>query len=546
MGTKQKRVGRARVAFGAAVAAAVVTAPLLAIAPAGASTGPSGRTMPPRDTLHAAAVHATATGSSPYNITNRLCGDTRPAGVPAAYSTLYAYGADGGDTAQGNKGGGGAVAVASFALPVGTVLNGAAGCKGTSATAGNHDSNPGGKGHGNATGGTGGAGTGGVDGYSGAGGGGYSSWYRGTTPLVEAGAGGGAGGSSGGGAGGDAGSPGGDGRPGTGPCCPTGGGAGTFDAPGAPGSMNGGYGGGPYSGGPGGYGGGGGGSGIQGGGGGGGGFAEAVGPGAGGGGGGSNVYTAAGYWLDFGGAGHGSHLDGLIQIVTVRPLTRRPSFPGRNVVRGIAPNGTRGGGYEVLGNGDIRTFAQGANPSAATGALWWPGQDVAHGIAVLPDRSGGYVVDEHGQLHAFGIGSHTPPKVTDRVLWPDKDIARGVTVLADGTGGYVLGRDGRLYSFAIGKHAKPADAQRVPTWPGQDVARGITAPFLDANGVAGGWIVDPFGGLHPWGGLFGGPTPKAVAPTSGARGVLSFGGGAGGLLVDGAGNLSPFASPGLP
>jgi hypothetical protein len=239
-------------------------------------------------------------------------------------------------------------------------------------------------------------------------------------------------------------------------------------------------------------------------------------------------------------------LDGAVQIVTVRQLTRRPTFPGRSVVRGIAPNSTRGGGYEVLGNGDIRTFAQGANPTAATGGQLWPGQDVARGIAVLPDRSGGYVVDLHGQLHSFSIGAGTPPTVTNRVLWPGKDIARGVTVLADGTGGYVLGRDGRLYSFAIGKHPKPPDAQSVPTWPGADVARGITAPFLDSNGVAGGWIVDPFGGLHPWGRLFGGPTPTAVGPTVGARGVLSFGGGVGGLIVDGAGNLSAFASPGLP
>ena len=268
--------------------------------------------------------------------------------------------------------------------------------------------------------------------------------------------------------------------------------------------------------------------------------------GAGGGGGGSYVYAEAGYWLDFGGVGHGTGQDGLVQMVTVRAVTRRPSFTGRDVVRGVAPNGTRGGGYEVLGNGDILTFAQGANPTAATGALWWPGQDVARGIAVLPDRSGGYVVDEHGQLHVFGIGAHTPPKVTDRVPWPGKDIARGVTVLADGSGGYVLGRDGRLYSFAIGRHPKPIDAQRVPTWPGRDVARGITAPFLDSHGVAGGWVVDPFGGLHPWGRLFGGQTPPAVGPALGARGVLSFGGGAGGLIVDGSGNLRAFASPGLP
>jgi hypothetical protein len=64
--------------------------------------------------------------------------------------------------------------------------------------------------------------------------------------------------------------------------------------------------------------------------------------------------------------------------------------------------------------------------------------------------------------------------------------------------------------------------------------------------VAGGWITDVFGGLHPWGRLFGAPTPEAVGPNVAARGVVSFVGGAGGLLVDGAGNLSHFASPGYP
>jgi hypothetical protein len=545
MGGKQESLRRARLVLGTAVAAALVV-PIMAITPAGASP-PSGRVRPPRDALHAAGVRAFA-GSSPYNVTSRACGDTRPAAVPVGYSTLFAYGSDGGDNAYGSKGGGGSVAVGSIALPVGTVLNAQPGCKGQAASLLNHVAPAGGKAAGTARGGAGGMSD--HDGWTGGGGGGYSGWYRGNLPLVEAAAGGGAGGAIGGdpgGAGGDGGSRGanaggdlgsqfieGGEVPATQP-------TGVLDVlPGAWRSGAGGhfdlFGTGGGGGGSGTWGGWGGMSGLGG---------EGI-PGAGGGGGTSWVYTDAGYWLDFGGTGHGTGQDGLVELVTVRALTRRPTFPGRNVVRGVAPNGTRGGGYEVLGNGDIRSFAQGVNPTAATGALWWPGQDVARGIAVLPDRSGGYVVDKFGQLHAFGIGTHTPPKVTDRVLWPGKDIARGVTVLADGTGGYVLGRDGRLYSFAIGTHPKPPDAQRVPRWSGQDVARGITAPFLDEHGVAGGWIVDPFGGLHPWGRLFGGPTPDAVGPNIAARGVLSFVAGEGGFLVDGAGNLSPFASPGYP
>ena len=184
----------------------------------------------------------------------------------------------------------------------------------------------------------------------------------------------------------------------------------------------------------------------------------------------------------------------------------------------------------------------------ASGNTLWPGTDTARGIAVLPNRAGGYVVDLHGQLHPFALsGKPMPPKVTDRILWPNQDWARGVTILPDGSGGYVVGRDGRTYAFAIGKHAKPAAAVNAPTWPGQDVVRGITSPFLDENGVAGGWISDTNGGLHPWGQLPGAPTPPAVGPTvAGARGVTSFVFGAGGYIVDGYGRLNAFASPGLP
>ncbi len=526
------------------IGTAVVTVPLLLVAPAGATTvGAGGRVLPPRGALHASAVSAAST-NSPYDVKNTVCGESTLVLHRTSYVTLFAYGADGGSNGFGVAGGAGAVAVGSFSISPNQSIVPVAGCKGGSAAPNTESPTSGGWSLTRARGGNGGRGA--VSGANAGAGGGYSGWYEAQAPLIEAGAGGGAGGLAGGGAGGDAGSAGANGATGA----AVGGGAGAFDTFGAAGTPDGNPGRG-YGGGTGskleGVGGGGGGSGFHAGGGGGGGDSATPTPGAGGGGGGSDVQTFAGYWAEVGGVGDGTGLDGLAQQVEVRAVVGNPTFPGRDIVRGVTGNGTHGGGYIVLGTGEIRRFSQGVNPANAKNGPSWPGQDVARGIATLPDRSGGYVVDLHGQLHPFSLGEHpAPPTVTNRVLWPGKDVARGVTILPDGSGGYVQGRDGRLYAFAIGSNPKPPDATNVPTWPGRDMARGVTSPFVDSHGVSGGWVADVTGRLRPWGQLLGGATPPAVGPRPAARGVASFAGGAGGVLVDGAGNLSSFASPGAP
>ena len=543
MGSRQRKVRRA----GLTLATGVLALGFLAVAPAGAETtgDPRARRLPPRSGLHGSWISAQVT-NSPYNVTNALCGDQVFVPHLTSLVTLYAYGADGGANGFDVGGGAGAVSIGAFAVPKDLKLIPVIGCQGGSAAPNTVAPSVGGLSSDRGRGGNGGRGA--VNGANAGAGGGFSAWYRGPDLLVAAGGGGGAGGLAGGGAGGDAGHAGAD-AVGSTPLLGTGGQPGAFDTRGAPGAPAGNPGR-DTAGGPGSklypVGGGGGGAGIHGGGGGGGGT-EATKSGGGGGGGGSDALTSAGYWAEAGGAGNGLRSDGLAQLVEVRPIVRSPKFPGQNVVRGIAGNGARGGGYVVLADGEIRTFSQGVNPPLTAGGPSWPGEDMARGIAVLPDRSGGYVVDRQGQLHPFWIGDRPlPPIVTARVLWPGKDIARGVTILADGTGGYVQARDGRLYPFAIGSHPKPPEAQRVPTWPGKDMARGITAPFLDDHGVAGGWVSDSAGRLRPWGRLLGGRTPEAIGPPVAARGVASFDGGAGGVLIDGAGNISPFASPGLP
>jgi hypothetical protein len=102
-----------------------------------------------------------------------------------------------------------------------------------------------------------------------------------------------------------------------------------------------------------------------------------------------------------------------------------------------------------------------------------------------------------------------------------------------------------MVAFAIGSNPKPPKITNGPSWIGQDKARGVTAPFLDAGGP-GGYIVDSAGTLHPWGTMLGSLPRPGVSPPMATRGILGFPGGDGGLLVDGKGNLFAYATPGFP
>jgi hypothetical protein len=508
------------------------------IAPsAGASTDPRQRTLPDERRRGIGRLSAFASTNTPYVTDDYPCGGEYLPHTRFRYSTFYAYGGDGGDSAIGTRGGSGANAIGAYDVPTYIALIGAPGCAGESTAADQHVHSVGGYTPRVGRGGVGAAGAGGRAGGSGGGGGGASVWYIDGTKVLFAGGGGGAGAGTGGGEGGDAGHAGAKAATGSG----RGGGSGAFNVRGAGGAPNG-EGGHRLAGGNGGqFGSGGGGSGFAGAGGGGNGSGSE--PAGGGGGGGSRALGSTSVWLEFTGTGNGVAADGFLQMVSVRPLTRAPSFAS-DIVRGVTGNGYKGGGYIVDGRGNIKTFSQGVNPAGAHPSATWPGFDIARGIATLPDGKGGYVVDLYGRLHPFSIGANgPPPAVTGRAIWPGKDMARGVAINAEGTGGYVLGRNGSLVPFAIGSNPKPSAARSVPSWPGQDVARGVTMPFSDFEGETGGWIADAFGHLHPWGSFFGGPVLDTVGPPIAARGVASFVDGAGGVLVDGHGRLEPFAYP---
>jgi hypothetical protein len=515
---------------------------------AGAATHGQHRTRPPRAEVGASGLKAFTTPDSPWVVTAIYCGNHKA--VKTSYSqyfTLYAYGGDGGDNAYDKHGGGGSVAAGAYRMPVGTTLNAVAGCQGESASTTHHRTTIGGDSPTLGRGGNGGKGS--ANGRSGGAGGGMSGWYRGIEPLVEGSGGGGAGGFNKtvwqGGEGGDGDNYGnlsgqaGHGWPGKWDQAGYGGGP-----DGSNGGTHSGGAGGPWKG----IGGGGGGAGYRGGGGGGGGISNTnpSEPGGGGGGGGSTINTETGYVADFGGWGHGQKLDGIATMIRVRAITRKATYAS-DIVRGVTGNGVKGGGFVVDGTGVIRTFSQGVEPGAPHPTATWPGVDIARGIATLPDGTGGYVVDLYGVLHPFTIGnSPPPPAVTTRAIWPGQDMARGIAILPDGTGGYVVGRNGARIPFAIGSNPKPPGNTGGPSWPGMDRARGITVAYLDSQGRPGGYIVDANGTLVGWGQFLGSPIFPGLSPALAARGIVAFPGGDGGLLVDGRGNLFPYATPGTP
>jgi hypothetical protein len=506
-------------------------------------------------TARGVALRAAAPSTSPYVVRIYHCGFGGSYTTSTRSVTLYAYGADGGESAHRAPGGAGAVAVAALQTGPRLVIQPQIGCAGATASPSSTTAGPGGIGSGGTRGGAGGSST--NPGEAGGSGGGAVGWYLNGNiglPLVVAGGGGGAGG----GAGGDGGD-GGDGDHQGGTVAvdlAQGGRAGTVlgdGAGGAPGGAPGSAG----SGGTGGaaatqsVGGGGGGSGYRGGGGGGHGQAG-VAPGAGGGGGASGLSTNSGYVAGFNGNGNGVGAHGLAAVVTIRPVVQGPYWPGWNIVRGVAAHQPANGGYVVDAWGGIHPFSQGVAPPAPRFGPYWRGWDIVRGIATLPDGRGGYVLDGWGGLHPFALGGNPlPPAPRSGPYWPGLDIARGVTILPGGTGGYVLDGWGGLHPFAIGASPLPPPPRGGPYWPGLDIARGVSSPFEGPGRVGGGWVSDGFGGLHPWGEQLGAPTPAAAGNPywSGqdiARGIASFRGGDGGVEVDAYGGLHPWSSAGLP
>ncbi|HZR14766.1 MAG TPA: VCBS repeat-containing protein [Acidimicrobiia bacterium] len=114
-------------------------------------------------------------------------------------------------------------------------------------------------------------------------------------------------------------------------------------------------------------------------------------------------------------------------------------------------------------------------------------------------------------------------------------LGRGIAVTSDGTGGYTVDAFGGLHPFGA--------APLVHTnayWPGWDIVRGVAL-----NGDGSGYVLDGFGGLHP----FGGAVPMSGAYWRGwdiARGIAMLPGSTktspAGYVLDAFGGLHRFGS----
>jgi spore germination protein YaaH len=179
---------------------------------------------------------------------------------------------------------------------------------------------------------------------------------------------------------------------------------------------------------------------------------------------------------------------------------------------------------------------------------YWPGWDIARDFAFLPNGTGGVVLDGWGGLHPFSVnGSTAPISVQTTAYWPWWDIARKVVIFADGSGGYVLDGWGGLHPFGI-NGPPPVSAAKLATtgyWPWWDIARDVV--LVPGDGGHAGYVLDGWGGLHPFHPTTDGSTMPAAISSSYwpgwdiARAVWLLPGSAtSGYTLDGWGGLQPF------
>ena len=197
-------------------------------------------------------------------------------------------------------------------------------------------------------------------------------------------------------------------------------------------------------------------------------------------------------------------------------------------------------GYYLDGNGNLYPF--GGAPLVSNETIW-QGWDIARGLVLRSDCAG-YVLSGWGGLYPFSpTGVDVPPAITmsPGSTWNNWDFARAVVLLSPDPSvqpsGYVLDGYGGIHPFGNA----PA-LTGTPYWPGSDIARGLV---LDANGTSG-YVLDGWGGVHAFGGA-------PVACPSGywpgwdiARGIVLRGDGDSGYVLDGLGGTHPWGPCGSP
>jgi hypothetical protein len=227
-------------------------------------------------------------------------------------------------------------------------------------------------------------------------------------------------------------------------------------------------------------------------------------------------------------------------------LTVSAYWAGWKIARTVRalPGSVPQSGAVLDGFGGLHSY--GATITLTTSA-YWGGWDIARDFAFLPDGSGGYVLDAYGGLHPFSVnGKPMPPATTIDSYWARWDIARKIVIFSDGTGGYVLDGFGGIHGFGI-NHPRATAVTLSGYWANWDIIHDVVL----IPGQHSGYVLDGYGNIHPFA-----PTGTALPPVLAAsaywggwdiaRSVWLLPGSTltapGGYVLDGYGGLHPFGN----
>jgi PQQ-like domain len=184
-----------------------------------------------------------------------------------------------------------------------------------------------------------------------------------------------------------------------------------------------------------------------------------------------------------------------------------PYYPGHDIARDFVfvPGGT--GGYELDGYGGIHPFSVNGNPLPPAPVVYpyFTGQDVARKITLLADGRDGYVLDIYGGIHPWAAAGGTLPILpAQHGYWAGANVARDIWVdpaaTTSGAKGFVLDLYGGFHPFWGGTAGAPAPIVNYPYWSGRDLARAVWFLPSSTPSAATGYVLDAYGGIHAFAG----------------------------------------------
>jgi hypothetical protein len=151
--------------------------------------------------------------------------------------------------------------------------------------------------------------------------------------------------------------------------------------------------------------------------------------------------------------------------------------------------------------------------------------------------NGVYTVDAFGGVHADG----TSAAKTSGPYFASK-LARAMVLLPGGGGGFVLDGWGGVHPWGTGS-ISPVQPSGFAYFAGFDIARDIVLTSTSNAAASSGYTLDGWGGIHPFGGA-----PAIAAGAAYFKGfdiakrIVLFADGKGGYVLDGWGGIHPFAT----